>query len=128
MIMLAEILGRSDDETKRELAKQYYLQAIQSLELAVQSSSPAPSLHLWLGMAYLGVGETDRARAYLDGALFLEMRPFYLAMTHLWMGKLADLEGDRQTAVEHYAEVLALASADYHQREANSYLETPFTR
>jgi len=128
MIMLAEILRRSDNEKERELARQYYAQAIQGLEMAIQSSSPAPSLHLWLGISCLGLGGVDRARTYLDGALFLETRPFYLGMTHLWLGKLADMAGERRTAIEHYEEVLALASAAYHQREAETYLETPYTQ
>jgi tetratricopeptide (TPR) repeat protein len=128
MIMLADILRRSDEDKDRELARQYFTQANRGLEMALQSSSPAPSVHLWLGMGNLGLGQLDQARGYLEGALFLETRPFYLGMTNLWLGKLADAAGERQTAVDHYSEVLALSSADYHQREANRYLETPYTQ
>jgi len=126
MIMLAEILRRSDDENQLELAKHYYSVAIQSLEMALQTNSPAPSLHMWLGISYLALGDLDRARSYLEGALFLETRPFYLGMIQLWLGKLADVSGEREKAIEHYAEVLALPSADYDQREANKYIETPY--
>ena len=128
MIMLGDILRNSEDENKRALGQQYFLQAIRGLEASLQSGPPAPSTHLWLGIACIGVDEFEAARGYLEGSLFLETRPFYLGMTHLWMGKLADLTGARDEAVEHYSKVMALLSAAYHQTEAERYLTTPYTR
>ena len=79
-------------------------------------------------MSYLGMDQYSEARGYLEGALFLETRPFYLGMMHLWLGKVADVTNERQAAVNHYSEVLALPSADYHQREAQTYFQTPYTQ
>ena len=79
-------------------------------------------------MACIGVDEFDAARNYLEGALFLEKRSFYLGMIHLWLGKLYDLTGEREKAVEYYSKVLSLPSAAYHQTEAEGYLKTEFTR
>jgi tetratricopeptide (TPR) repeat protein len=128
MIMLGNILHDSDDEKKQAIGREYFLQAIRGLETSLQSGTPAPSTHLWLGMACIGVDELDAARGYLEGALFLETRPFYLGMIHLWLGKLDDLTGAREKAVENYSKVLALPSAAYHQAEAEAYLKTEFTR
>ncbi|MDH3890722.1 MAG: hypothetical protein OEV49_06525 [candidate division Zixibacteria bacterium] len=128
MIILGHILRESEDEKERALGQQYLLQAIRGLEATLQSGPPAPSTHLWLGMACIGVDEFEAARGYLEGALFLETRPFYLGMSHLWLGKLADLTGLRDEAVGHYSEVLALTSAAYHQAEAQRHLKTPYTR
>lgn len=128
VIMLGLTLLESEDEKQQALAEQYFVQAIRGLEASLQSGPPAPSTHLWLGMAYTGVDEFEAARGYFDGALFLETRPFYLGMIHLWMGKLADLTGVREEAVDHYSQVLALSSAAYHQTEAERYLTTPYTR
>ena len=128
MVMLADILRRSADEKDRGLATQYYAQAIRGLEMSLQSGTPSPSVHLWLGMSYLGMDRYSEARGYLEGALFLETRPFYLGMMHLWLGKLADVTNERQAAIDHYSEVLALPSADYHQREAQTYYQTPYTQ
>ena len=128
MIMLGNILHDSDDEKKQAIGREYFLQAIRGLETSLQSGTPAPSTHLWLGMACIGVDEFDAARGYLEGALFLETRPFYLGMAHLWLGKLYDLTGAREKAEDNYSRVLALPSAAYHQAEAERYLKTEFTR
>lgn len=128
MIVLGDMLRESEDEKERALGQQYFTQAIRGLKASLQSGPPAPSTHLWLGMACIGVDEFEAARGYFEGALFLETRPFYLGMTHLWFGKLADLTGKRKEAVDHYSQVLALLSAAYHQTEAERYLKTPYTR
>ncbi len=128
MIVLAELLRESDDKSDQALAEQYFIQAIRALEASLQTGGPAPTVHLWLGMSYLGLDKYKAAESYLKGALFLETRPFYLGMTHLYLGKLADLKGDREAAKEHYAQVLAISSATYHQRQARQYLETTYSR
>lgn len=128
MIVLGGLLRDSEDEQERAQGRQYFLQSIRGLEASIQSGPPAPSTHLWLAIACIGADEFEAARGYLDGALFLETRPFYLGMTHLWMGKLADLTGDRATATDNYSQVLAISSAAYHQTEAERYLKTPYTR
>ncbi|MFH1687577.1 MAG: tetratricopeptide repeat protein [bacterium] len=101
--------------------------AIALLQPSLQLQPSAAALHLWLGMAQLEHGRPDEARAYLETALFLESRPFYIGLIHLWLGKLADVVGNRELALEHYSAVSGGATADYHQREARRYIEKPFS-
>ena len=101
-------------------------EAIALLRPSLGLNPSAAALHLWLGMAHVVAGRYEEARGYLETALFLESRPFYAGLVHLWLGKLSDVEGDRNIALEHYQAVLGGASADYHQREARRYTEQPF--
>jgi tetratricopeptide (TPR) repeat protein len=127
-VILAEIMRHSPVKTKRERAQTLYEQAIALLRPAMQSQPASPALHLWSGMALVGMGRLAEAGGFLETALFLESRPFYIALDHLWQGKLADLEHDRELAVYHYQQVLSGMAADYHQRDARRYLEEPFTQ
>jgi uncharacterized protein HemY len=86
----------------------------------------SPTAYLWLGIAFLGLGDTGLAAERLRTALFLETRPFYLGMINLWLGKVADALGDRAAARDSYGKVLMLPSADYHQKEARKYLDDPY--
>ena len=125
-VYLAGILRESDSEQDRQQTDRLYSDAVNFLNAALRGQPSSPAVHMWLGIAHLGRGETDRADNYLESALFLETRPFYQGMIHLWLGKAADLKGDRDKALEHYSQVLALAAADYHQNEARRYIKTPY--
>ena len=128
LITLANIWRQSEDTVLQARAKEYYSLAIRSLQSTLQAQTLATAVHVWLGVAYVGLGETATAQNYLEGALFLELRPFYLAMAHLWLGKIADLEGNREKALDHYSQVLALPSAAYHQAEAERYVKEPYSQ
>ncbi len=127
-VMLAEILSHSSVKAKRERARTLYEQAVALLRPALQSQPSSPALHLWSGIALVGMGRLGEAKDFLETALFLESRPFYVAFGHLWSGKLADLNHDRELATYHYQQVLSGMAADYHQTEARLYLEQPYTR
>jgi hypothetical protein len=60
--------------------------------------------------------------------LFLETRPFYQGMIKLWLGKVADIRGERRVARDYYQQVLAGASAHYHQEEARRLIDRPYRR
>jgi tetratricopeptide (TPR) repeat protein len=122
-ILLAEILEKSNDSSDREKAREYYQTAadISQQTLSIRRSSATD--YLWLAMALLGLDETEGATEYLQVAEFLETRPFYTGMINLWLGKAYAQSGKKQQARDHLAKVLAVAAADYHQREAQKYLE-----
>ncbi len=126
MIFLADILRSSGDETDRALAITYYNQAIPFYDQQLRLHKASPTAYLWQGIAFLGLGDTNMASEHFQMALFLETRPFYLGMINLWLGKVADVLGDRATARDCYGKVLALPSADYHQKEARKYLDKPY--
>ena len=126
-IVLAQILRQSGNEAQQAEAETLLTVASNVLNSALRQQPSLASTHMWLGIAALCSGETGLARDYLEGALFLETRPFYQGMIHLWLGKTSDTEGQRELAVEHYRQVLSLASAAYHQTEAREYIEKPYT-
>ncbi|HWR83170.1 MAG TPA: hypothetical protein VN285_07700 [Candidatus Deferrimicrobium sp.] len=124
-IMLANLLCHSVNAADRALATQYYNEAISLFEQEAQAYKASSTAYLWMGIAFLGLGDTGAAYDHLATARFLEARPFYHGMIDLWLGKCADLKNDRTAAREFYGRVLAVSSADYHQQEARLLLETP---
>jgi tetratricopeptide (TPR) repeat protein len=125
-ILLANMLLESKDSSGLRLAKQYFREANSQLSRLIQSHTHNPQVLMWSGIAYLGLGDTGNAQEALSAALYLETRPFYVGMIYLWMGKTADLRGERKVAREYYGKTLAQLSADYHQKEARRYLDEPY--
>ncbi len=127
-IMLAELLRATGNDTDKSKAMTYYNDALSIYQQQASRGEPMPTAQLWMGVASLGLDDTGNAFNFLELANFLETRPFYLGMINLWLGKLADIRGDHETAKSYYGVVLSLPSADYHQREARKYIENPYTR
>jgi len=127
-LYLAEILHRSSSAADRDRAKTLYEQSAALLGPALQAQPSSPALHLWAGVSMIGLGKLRDADDFLETALFLETRPFYAGLMHLWRGRLADLTGDRELAEAHYRRVVAGPAADYTQREARELLERPYRR
>jgi len=125
-VMLGTLLASSKDERDHAEALTQFRAVAEALSRVDRRHNPSPGQSMWLGMAYLGLGDTGAAHDYLQTALFLETRPFYQGMIELWLGKTADARGERSVAREHYQRVIAGASAVYHQDEARALLETPF--
>jgi len=125
-IMLADLLKNSKDSLDRALAITYFNEAVSMYDQQLQAHHASPTSHLWLGIAFLGLGETGNANNHLQTALFLETRPFYLGMINLWLGKAADVMKDHAVACGFYEKVLSLPSAEYHQQEAKKYLDNPY--
>lgn len=125
-IMLGLALNAYGDGEDKKKAADYLSEALISLNQSLSANNSSPSSQMWAGIASLVLGHQKQAIEYLNVAYFLETRPFYLGMIHLWLGKASDLSGDRQDARDHYGQVLALPSADYHQQEARQLLESPY--
>jgi tetratricopeptide (TPR) repeat protein len=126
--LLGHLLLRSGQPSDRQQAFTYFSKVTN--ELAGQTGQHDPSSYrlLWLGIAYFGAGDTGNAWDVLQVAWFLENRPFYTGMINLWLGKIADVRGERDVARDFYGQVLSGASAQYHQEEARRYLESPYTQ
>jgi tetratricopeptide (TPR) repeat protein len=125
-IYLAEILRESGDADEKSLATAMLQEAARQAEQEISVQRSSASAYLWCGIAYLGLGDTGQASDYLNVALFLESRPFYIGLIYLSLGKVADALGDRTAARDFYQQVLAVQSAHYHQEQAKKYLEHPF--
>lgn len=124
-IFLAGILKNSGDSAQQETATRYLQETVAMYQQALSMSRSMSTGYLWLGIALVELGEPDLAVEYLEVADFLETRPFYVGMINLWLGKTYYLLEQPEKAREHFSRVLSEASADYHQREARTYLEQP---
>lgn len=124
-IFLAGILNKTGDSTQKETARRYLQETVAMYQQALSVNRSSPTGYMWLGMALTELGEPDLALEYLQVADFMEMRPFYGGMINLWLGKAYHALEQNDKAREHFSKVLSVASADYHQREARTYLEQP---
>lgn len=127
-VMLGQILLRSGVAADKAEALNNFNSVIASLSRQDTRHNPSSSQMMWLGIAYAGKGDTGSAEDYLQTALFLETRPFYQGMIDLWLGKVADMRGERAVARDYYQKVLAGSSAHYHQEEARLLLLRPYRR
>ncbi len=127
-VMLGQLMLASGRDSDTARATQFFQEVVSALPMQVHQHGPSPTRLMWLGICHLGLGNTQTAEQHLQTALFLETRPFYQGMIHLWLGKVADVLGHRQEARDHYGWVVANASAHYHQEEARAYLEAPYRR
>jgi len=122
-IFLAQILEKSKDSADIKQAAEHYRVAASMYERTLQIQRSSATHYLWLGIATFGLNEVTTAIDYLRVADFLETRPFYSGMIHLWLGKAYLRSGMEDEARAHLTQVLSMASADYHQSEARTYLE-----
>lgn len=127
-VLLGNMLLLTGNKADEGLARGYYREAYGMLSPLTSGSLITSSALMWCGILDLGLGDTGGANDFLNMSLFLEASPFYEGMDYLWLGKTADLRGEREVAKEYYRKVLATASSDYHKKEAQQLLEHPFTR
>jgi len=122
-IMLAYLLTTSGSEDDQAMAVTHYNAVAGIMTSQDTRHNPSPSQSMWFGIAYLGMGDTGSAEEYLQTALFLETREFYIGMINLWLGKVAAARGEPAVARDYFQRVLAGSSAHYHQEEARRLLE-----
>ncbi|PWB74626.1 hypothetical protein C3F09_03705 [candidate division GN15 bacterium] len=125
-VLLGNLLRESKLTVDQRRAIEYYSTAIQQLAMTTSGSFISAGSLMWTGIAYLGEGDTGSAQDYLSTALYLETRPFYQAMDYLWLGKTADLRGERDVAQRYYRMVLDSRAAEYHREEAKALLLKPY--
>jgi tetratricopeptide (TPR) repeat protein len=85
--------------------------------------------YLKRGSAYAAIGSPARADADLRRTLAAEGRGWVHGRSHLELGKLADVSGNRTAAVAEYRRAVALCGADRDpvaRAEAERHLKTPY--
>ena len=122
-IMLGYLLSESGTDDDQAMAVTHYNAVAAAMATQDVQHNSSPSQSMWFGIAYLGMGDTGSAEEYLQTALFLETREFYIGMINLWLGKVADARGESAVARDYYQRVLAGSSAHYHQEEARHLLD-----
>lgn len=119
-------LSLSDSEDDKALAIQYCTEAINAFGQSIRTGNASPDAYLWSGIAYLGMGDTGNAWDHLWLARFIDLRPFYEGLANLWLGKVADVMDDHETAKEFYGLVISGPTAEYHQAEARRLIREPY--
>lgn len=127
-IILGHLYLRSRERTEQAKAIPMFQAAVAALQSRMASHQVNPSEQMWLGIAFLGLDDQSNALSALQLADFLETRPFYRGMIALWLGKAADLRGERDVAIRHYNSALSGASAHYTQVEARLYRDKAYTQ
>jgi hypothetical protein len=103
------------------------LAQVAARELSAASQTPQYSrYYLIAGKAFGLLGQFDRAGENLDIAYFLERRPYYQALALLALGRLNDMEGNRQEAVKYYRKIAGIEGGEYLISLARKYIEAPF--
>ncbi len=80
------------------------------------------------GAARYAQGRDEAAREDLRASLEHQARPWVWARTHLALGRIADLHGERAAALEQYAVAIALADRDNDSATvaaARQFMKTP---
>jgi tetratricopeptide (TPR) repeat protein len=127
-VLLGHLWLASREQAERARAVPIFQEAINAFQTRTRQHDVSPNEQMWLGMAFLGIEDQSNALSALQLADYLETRPFYRGMISLWLGKAADLRGERDVAVKYYNSVLSGASAHYTQVEARRYLNSPYSQ
>ncbi|MBI3694451.1 MAG: hypothetical protein HY238_06390 [Acidobacteria bacterium] len=111
----AKTLQEAEDSFRRhqlDQAKKLYLQA--------QQESGGKDARPLYGLARVAALEKDpeRAKELFRQALDASPDPHVQAMSHLYLGRIEDLFGDRDQAIAHYKEALAAGDTTPGTREA----------
>lgn len=86
-----------------------------------------PAHMMRVGLAHVGLRQYDKARGYLELAAFIEARAYYRGRMYLELGKLYDLLGERELALEAYRTCLANQSALWQHELSRRYIEQPYS-
>jgi tetratricopeptide (TPR) repeat protein len=100
---------------RRLLKRGEYRRAIADLEVVLESQPLDHVAHLWMGSAYVTLGEPDRALPYMLRTL--ELRDD-LAPVHFTVGVLLEQQDRLQEALPHYRRALDLDPRDARFRKA----------
>jgi len=69
----------------------------------------------------------EKADEYFQVSLFLESRPYYLGILLLDLGRLEDLRGNRDKAMEYYTKLSKVNAGAYQRYLAQRYFQTPYS-
>ncbi len=125
-VMMLSLLMPSKSQNDKTKAMTYANEALNVLRQSGPGMAASPTIYLWTGIAMLGKEDTGEATNQIISSVFLDPRPFYQGMGYLWLGKLADIRGERDVAKDYYRHVINSRSAAYHQAEARRWLERPY--
>ena len=92
----------------------------------ISSQPQEPISYLYAGQAFMYLGDYNRAEENLNTALFLEKRPYYTGCILLELGRLMDLQGRRDDALDFYNQSESIKAGAYQKYLAKKYKAQPF--
>lgn len=115
-------------------ARDYYAGALDAMEHIYQFGRTRPGYLLRLGQAHLGLALCDNvplatARSFLEQARYFEVHPkrvIFITRILRELGKISDLEGNRDEAVALYREAMSYPLSPHAANELRQYLVKPF--
>ena len=112
---VAKTLQDAEDHLRQgqvDLAKKFFTQA--------QEEAGGKHASALYGLARVAALEKDpeRAKEFFREALDAQPDPHVQAMSHIYLGRIEDLFGSREEAVNHYKEALAAGDTTPGTREA----------
>ncbi len=117
------------------LARDYYAGALEEAERIYQYGRSKPGYLLRLGQAHMGLAMCDNlpfntARSFLDQARYFEIHPkriIFLTRILQELGRIADLEGNRDEAISLYQEAMEYPLPPFMDNTIREYIAKPFT-
>jgi tetratricopeptide (TPR) repeat protein len=122
----AKLLAQGEDA----MARKDYAAARQALQSALEKTGALRD-HALYGLALVASQERnpDLAKNYFQQVLETSKNPRLLAWSHIYLGRVFDMEDNRELAVQHYKQALSDAATEPAARQAAARgLETPFRR
>ena len=116
------------EEAQTYLAEGNYAAARERFQRVLEEG-PSGHAGALFGLALVASVEQNReqAKQYFLLALERAREPHILGWTHIYLGRIYDLEGDREQALTHYRAALTLETRPARvEQEARRGLERPF--
>jgi tetratricopeptide (TPR) repeat protein len=126
LLFLGDVYGTRGNNYDSLKAHRNYSDALAWCNEVMMRNPEDPTYHLRAGRAYLGLMDYVEAEKFLELAVFIDTRSYHLGHALLELGKLYDLQGKRERALEYYQAGLANQSAVYHHELCRRYIDKPF--
>ena len=116
------------DQGDNQFFQGKYLEAKVSYHTVLEKDNPNSERAIYgMAVVYANLRKPDLAQDYFQKALATAHDLRIITWSHIYLGRLADLNGKRDAAVEQYhAALLTAAAYPMALRAAQSGLETPY--
>jgi tetratricopeptide (TPR) repeat protein len=117
--------GKSNDSAA---AEQEFGDALSYSSAMISRAPDEHAYKLRAGLALLGLKDYDRAAQFLELALFVEQRSFYLGEILLALGNLYDSKNEHAEAIKYYQEAMAGPLGAHQRNLCEKYINKPYSR
>jgi tetratricopeptide (TPR) repeat protein len=120
-----KLLAQAEDA----LARQDFAAARQSFQQALEKEGLLRD-HAIYGLALVASQEKqpELAKNYFQQALDISKSPRLLAWSHIYLGRILDMEQNRELALQHYRQALVTSEEPVARQAAERGLQAPFRR